>query len=196
MNSQVQVAQEKWITITADAVKHYPDAINQIYQEEFEGMIIKEVFPKAEMLRVQEELQSQDLKTQDVRYGATLGQILVAEGDDLSPYFKEAELFRTAIKSIFKTDFESTVEDIFSQMSGGRKIELPTKKRHIYSPATIRFARPQQGGIPPHTGNEFIYDSAYNHLRTIARLINGISYFIVISKPEAGGGISALLYPF
>ncbi len=187
MNSQVSIAQEKWLTIAADAVQHYPDGINQIYQEEFEGMIIKEVFPKAEMLQVQEKLESHNLKTQNVRYGATIGQVLIAEGNDLSLYWQEAKVFRTAIKSIFKTDFETRVEAIFSQMSGGRTIELPKEQGHAYSPATIRLMRQQQGGMFPHTGNEFIQDSAYNHLRNIAKIVNGLSYFIVISKPEQGG---------
>ena len=187
MNTKVSLAPKKWITIAADAVKQYPDGINQIYQEQLEGMIIKNVFSGAEMLRVQQELESPDLKTYDVRYGATLGQILVAKGNDLSAYWQQAKLFRTAIKSIFQTDFEAKVEALFSQMSGGRKIELPTEKGHAYSPATIRLARPQQGGIPPHTGNEFLDDSAYDYLKTIAKVINGLSYFIVINKPEKGG---------
>lgn len=187
MNKTVTLAQDKWITIAADALNQYPDGINQIYQEELEGMIIKEVFSKTEMLRVRQELESQNLKTNSVVYGSTLGQILVAQGNDLSPYWQQAELFRTAIKSLFNIDFEAKVEALFSQMSGGRKIELPTEKGHAYSPATIRFAQPQQGGIPPHTGNEFLHHAAYDYLKTIAKVINGLSYFIVINKPEKGG---------
>ena len=185
--NKIGTLEKKWITIAADTVNQYPDGINQIYRDEFEGMIIKDVFSRTEMLRVQQKLEVQNFKTNDVRYGATLGQILVAKGNDLSPYWQEAKVFRTASKSIFNIDFEAKVEDLFSQMSGGRKIELPIEKGHAYSPATIRFAQPQQGGIPPHTGNEFLNDSAYDYLKTIAKLINGLSYFIVISEPEKGG---------
>jgi hypothetical protein len=190
-----QLTQKKWITIAADSVNQYPDGINQIYQEELEGMIIQSVFSPAEMLNVQQQLEVQKLATHEVLYGQTLGQILVATGQDRSEYLQNAQQFRDWLKTIFEVDFEVQVENLLIQMSGGRKIELPRENGQAYSPATIRFARPEKGGIPPHTGNEFLHNSAYDYLKSIAKLVNGLSYFIVIDKPEKGGELVLYYLP-
>ncbi|GGA18591.1 hypothetical protein [Okeania sp. KiyG1] len=190
-----QVTKNKWITVAADSINQYPDGINQIYQEELEGIVIKQVFSLEEMLNVQQQLEMQKLATHEVRYGQTLGQVIIEIGKDRSEYLQNAQRFREGLTTIFKIDFETKLENIFSQMSGGRNIELPKENGQAYSPATIRFAQPKKGGLPAHTGNEFLHDSAYDYLKSIGKVVNGLSYFIVISKPEEGGELVLFYLP-
>lgn len=182
-----QVTKNKWITVAADSINQYADGINQIYQEELEGIIIRQVFSLEEMLDVQQQLETHKLATHEVRYGQTLGQIIVNIGKDNSEYLQNSQRFREELTTIFQIDFEAKLENTFSQMSGDRNIELPKENGQAYSPATIRFVQPKKGGIPPHTGNEFLDNSAYDYLKSIGKVVNGLSYFIVISKPEKGG---------
>lgn len=179
--------QNKWIRVDAESVDGDFDVISQIYRGEREGIVITGVFSQAEMLEVRTKLATKKTGLHPTLYGETFGKILVAQGHDKSDYFAAAQEFRSEIKQIFKTDFEATIESIVSQLSGNKTVELPCEQGSAYTPATIRLAYPNRGGIPVHTGNEFLHGSAYDYLKEIARLVNGLSYFVVVNKPEGGG---------
>lgn len=75
-------------------------------------------------------------------------------------------------------------------MSGGRKIEVARENdERVYASATVRFVHPNQGGMGAHKNNDFLENPYYEHLKKIAKLVDAISYFIIIDKPEAGGDL-------
>jgi hypothetical protein len=182
------LAIKNWLTIDAESITNYPDGVNQIYKCEIDGMLIKGVFSKEEMLSVQNKLNSKKEVRDPLYYGAIQGAILVAKGSDRTQYFQDATILREDLKNLFKTNYEARVEAILTKMSRGRTVEIPREDaQKIYTPATIRFVHPNKGGIKLHRGNEFLGDGAYDYMNQIAKIVNGLSYFIVIDKAEQGG---------
>lgn len=183
----------KWLTLDAESASNYPDGINQIYQDEIDGMMIKGVFTPAEMSEVKHKIENNSYQLEPVKYGTTLGSILMTAGSNLEKYFKNAASFRAELNKLFTTNFEARVEAIFSMMSGGRTVEVAKESdKRIYTPATIRFVHPNLGGILPHKNNDYIEEPFYSYLNQVTRLKDALSYYIVIDKPEQGGDL--LLY--
>jgi hypothetical protein len=181
-----------WLTLDAESVIHYPDGVNQIYKGEIDGMLIKGVFSKEEMLKVKYKLESQKdaltLQRRTQGYGQLLGALLVENESDTTKYFQDAAILRDELKKFFESGYEATVEAILTKISGGRTVELARKNaQQVYAPAQIRFVHPNQGGIKLHRGNEFISNPAFDHLRQIAKIKDCLGYYIVIDKPEQGG---------
>lgn len=180
----------KWLTFDAELASNYPDGINQIYQGEIDGMLLQKVFTQAEMLEVKYRLENETDELETVRYGTTLGCVLMAAGSDIERYFQSAGSFRAKLKKLFNTSYEARVEGFLSKMSGGRNIEVARENdERIYTPATVRFVQPNRGGMLPHKNNDFLENSYYDHLKQIAKMVDALSYFIIIDKPESGGDL-------
>jgi hypothetical protein len=192
------VTSKKWVTVDLELVANsYPDGFNQIYQGELEGIVIKGVFSKEEMLKVTQNvkhaLENEQTVVNPVHYGRLIGNVLIAQGSDTTRYFQEAAAFRKEVNQLFETEYEARIEGVFSKISGGRTVELPRKSSdEVYTPATVRFVLPGSGGMRVHIGDEFLGDPAYEHLNQIAKTANSLSYFIVIDHAEEGGDL--LLY--
>ncbi len=181
---------DKWLIFDVESARDYSDGINQVYQSQIDGMLIQEVFSKAEMLSVKHKLENKDYELETVGYGVTLGYVLAAAGTSTEKYLKVAASFRDELKMLFTTNYEARVEAVLSQMSGGRKVELARESdERIYTPATFRFLYPNRGGIGLHRDNEFLGQSSYQHLNKIARMVNAMSYFIIVDTPEQGGDL-------
>lgn len=188
--TKVELAINKWLTFEAESASDYPDGINQIYQGKIDGMLLKGVFPRAEMLAVKHKLENKDYQLEPVGYGTTLGCVLAAVGTNTEKYLKIAASFRSELKRLFATSYEARVEALLSKMSGGRKVELARENdERIYTPATFRFLHPNRGGIGLHRDNEFLVQPSYQHLNKVAKMVNTLSYFIIIDKPEQGGDL-------
>jgi hypothetical protein len=190
MNKNIELATKKWLSFDAELASNYPDGINQIYQDKIDGMLLKEVFSKAEMLEVKSRLERESDELETVRYGTTLGCVLMAAGSDKERYFQSANRFREKLKTLFNTNFEARVEAVLNKMSRGRKVEVARENdERIYTPATVRFVYPNRGGMVPHKNNDFLPNSYYDHLKQIAKMVDALSYFIIIDKPESGGDL-------
>lgn len=188
--TNLELAINKWLTFDAELASNYPDGINQINQGEIDGMLLLGVFSKAEMLEVKYRLESESNNLETVRYGTTLGCVLMAAGSDKERYFQGADSFREKLKTLFNTSFEARVEAILTKISGGRKVEIARENdERVYTPATVRFVYPNRGGMVPHKNNDFLENSYYDHLNQIAKMVDALSYFIIIDKPEAGGDL-------
>ena len=189
----MQLTTNKWLSFEADSAKNYPDGINRIYQDEIDGMLLKGVFSTEEMLEVKHKLENESDLLETVRYGTTLGCVIMAAGNNIERYFQSADKFRKKLHQLFDINFEARLEAILSKMSGGRKIEVARENdERLYTPATVRFVHPNEGGMTVHRNNDFLDKPYYNHLKQIAKLVNALSYFIVIEKAEEGGDL--LLY--
>ncbi|MDJ0598492.1 MAG: hypothetical protein QNJ37_06595 [Crocosphaera sp.] len=184
MNKQTQL---NWLTLSLKDLTASQDLISQIYQEKLHGIIIKQVFSQQEMDEVCQKLSFYQTNLHPTMYGETIGLNLFQKVMSDYDYFQESKDLRATLKKVFVTDFETNVESVFSQISGGRKIKIPQENGNYYTPATIRFVQPQQGGIPAHTGSEALYNTGYDYLKTQADLPDSMSYFLVIDKPELGG---------
>ncbi|WP_414621615.1 hypothetical protein [Calothrix sp. CCY 0018] len=187
---KIEALANKWLSFDVELASDYPDGIDQIIQGEIDGIVLKKAFSKAEMLEVKQKLQNELNEQEPVVYGTTLGCILMAADNDIERYFQSADRFREKLKRLFNKSFEARIEGILSKISGGRKVEVAKKnEQQNYTPATIRFVHPYLGGIGVHKNNDFIDKPYYNHLNKITKLVNALSYFVIIKKAEKGGDL-------
>lgn len=181
--------QQQLITVELGALNNYPDGINQIYRGEIDGFWVKQVFSPTEMQQVKEKLTEKQETFGDLLsnqgYGKLLGAILPTSG--IRKYSQDAAKLRNVLKEIFNPDYEATIERVFQQLSGGRKVSLANYQNQYYSSALVRFTYPNTGGIKLHKGNEFIGLDGFKELHEIVKLKDCLSYFLVISPPESGG---------
>lgn len=180
------VKTDLWLTIEANSLANYPDAVNQIYKDEIDGMLIKQVFTQEEMLKAKHRLDNNSNRNQ-VGYGESFGIVLLAKVNDPNEYFQNVAVYRSELNKIFATGYEARIEALLSKISGDRKVELASENNQTYAPAQIRFIEPNKGGLIIHKGSQFLQHQAFAHLREIARLQEHLSYFLIIDKPESGG---------
>ena len=112
---------------------------------------------------------------------------LVEKTDFLENFALSSIQFRNLLGQLFTIDFESTIESVIGRIAGDRKVEIPQENGNYYTPATIRFVPPEKGGIPPHTGSEFLYNPGYDYFKRKADLADSLSYFVMINQSEVGG---------
>ncbi|WP_414565758.1 MULTISPECIES: 2OG-Fe(II) oxygenase [unclassified Anabaena] len=188
--TQVEITINNWLTFDAESTKNYSDGINEIYQGKIDGILLKGIFSQAEMLAVTHKLENKNYQLEAVGYGTTLGYVLAAASGKIDKYLRTAANFRSELKRLFNTNFEARVEATLSQMSGGRKVELARENdERIYTPATFRFLHPNRGGIGLHRDNEFLVQPSYQYLNKVAKMVNSLSYFIIVDTPEKGGDL-------
>ena len=177
----------KWLNLSQKELINHPNLLFQIYQEQVHGTLIKQVFSTAEMNQVAQKIKANEVDLHPTVFGATIGLSLSQKITSDRDYFEEAEKFRKVLQKLFMTNFEEKFKSIISQISGGTKVEIPQENTRYYTPATIRLVNPQAGGIPPHTGSEFLYNTGYDFFKKQADLADSMSYFLVIDKPDSGG---------
>lgn len=188
--TKAESAINNWLTFNAESVSDYPDVINEIYQSKIDGILLKGVFSRAEMLVVKYKLENKDYQLETVGYGTTLGYVLAAASGNFDKYLRIAANFRSELKRLFSTSFEAKVEATLSKMSGERKVELTREDdERVYTPATFRFLHPNRGGIGLHRDNEFLVQPSYEYLNKVAKMVNSLSYFIIVDTPEQGGDL-------
>ena len=180
------VKNDLWFTVEANSLANYTDAINQIYKGEIDGMLIKQVFTKEEMLKAKHQLDNNSNRNK-VGYGESFGIVLLAKANDPNKYFPDVAVYRSELNKIFATGYEARIEALLSKVSGERKVELASENNQNYAPAQIRFMEPNKGGLIIHKGSQFLEHQAFAHLKEIARLPEHLSYFLIIDKPESGG---------
>lgn len=185
---------DNWVEIDAELAANHPDAINQIYKCEFDGIVIKKVFSQEEMTKVIYKLEKKKEAMLPTSCGEVFGYPLVntnIEGELQD--FRESAWWRNELNDIFGGCFEARLQAILTKISGDRTVELLGEKLdRKYVPASLRIYKPNKGGLRPHTDREFIdMNNSYGYrLRKIAKSIKCIlGYFILIQKSEFGGDL-------
>jgi hypothetical protein len=180
---------KSWLTFPAESIGDYPDGISQIYEGKIDGMLIKGVFQKSEMLKVKHKLEGKN-DQEDVHFGKMLGAILTDKQTDRNKYFNSSALVTPELDDIFERSVESVIGGVLSKISGGRIVEVPRENDDsVYIPATVRFVEPNTGGIRVHKGNDFLDIAGWQYLNQIAKTLDSLSYFLVVEKGEQGGDL-------
>lgn len=181
------IKNDLWVTVEAEFIDNYPDAVNQIYKGEIDGMLIKQVFTKEEMFKAKHQLEnSKDLRNY-VKYGETFGTVLVEKVSNPIKYFQDVAVYRTELNKIFAAGYEARIEALLRKISGERKVEIASEDNQTYAPAQIRFMEPNKGGLIIHKGSQNLHHPPFAYLREITRIFEHLSYFLIIDKPEEGG---------
>lgn len=112
----------------------------------------------------------------------------------LNSYFVRNKIFRENIVENFGFDFETLIQDTFSQLSGGLNVEVPqgVTDDSSYISLTAKIIKPGQGSIPIHCGNvlQHYFDDFYQHLEKSTSVYDQVSYFIMLQPPDSGGELT------
>ncbi len=178
---------DRWIDTSVSGLGAFPDGFTAVHRGDLDGFLVRGLLSPAEAQKFNEALVRADVLHDNVG-GRLVGTSLLGL-DDLEPYFEAVEETRRLLRDLFAFDFEGRLRGVLEALGGGRPADLPTDDSgRTYLPATVRVLDGQGGGYRSHTGNEFVeaYRS-YDHLRTIARTTDALSYFLLTQVPEGGG---------
>jgi hapalindole-type alkaloid chlorinase len=191
------------LDIHVSEVEKYPNTLRDImFERNFEGMIIREVFSSETVEQVVSRLAEGAMNSlyldapSDGTTGIDFvpmglyGRTLVSSQPDLKEYLDCAEAFRLSCSKLFKgdLDFEKRIETVLKGLSGGLSIQIPSsgEEEKSYTPATIRVLF-KGNEMPVHAGNEVQRLPSHNHLNELLDTSFQFSYFLPITIPEGGG---------
>jgi hypothetical protein len=191
----------EFLQIDVSEVGRYPDALHDMACKKTRvGLIVRNLFDRETMDHVAAQLTQAGMLSEiflspvAAMQGLTyrppdlFGRPIVGAGD-LSQYFTFARVFREKCQVLFgQPHFEERVQWVFSQLSGGRAVSVPTNALgETYSPATVRVL-PDGHEIKLHVGNDFLRMKEAEHLNSLVDThADQLSYFMPISVPESGG---------
>lgn len=179
----------------SDASQH-SGAIRRMRREEFDGLLVHDVYGPEDCARLCERLQAGRhylvrSSFPPVMRSDFLGYNLNLAAEDLVDYFDEAALFDEALAGLFNgmADFRATVGGLLSALDDARPyLSAPgpsPEQHHMFT--TIRCHHPG-GFIPPHFDNEQAFRESY---RFVNADIGGdlFSFVLAFSRAEAGGAL-------
>ncbi|BAZ48793.1 hypothetical protein NIES4103_14030 [Nostoc sp. NIES-4103] len=176
------------------------DIMGSIRNRQIDGILIKDfISPDIALSRGESLMENPSLmRSSSCPYGRIYARTIIGMGNQSEQYFEDAQVFRTECERFFgsQKNFETHLAQLLAKIAGDRKISLPLGPGGTpYSPATIRWVDPG-GTIAPHC--EKIYfkagAAAFELINQIAVADTIFSFFMVMTKPEAGGEL--VLYDF
>ncbi|MCB1038108.1 MAG: 2OG-Fe(II) oxygenase [Acidimicrobiales bacterium] len=178
---------ERWSDVPVADLAQHADAFAEIHRGDRDGLLIRGVLSPDEAAAFTLRVMAPGLLHDNVG-GALLGTSLLGL-PERDGYYREAHATRRTLDELFGFSFEDRIEAVLEAVGGGRRARLPQEgPDQTYLPATVRVLHPRAGGYRSHTGNEFVESYAsYDHLRSIARTVDALSYFVVTQKPDQGG---------
>jgi hypothetical protein len=182
------------LVIGAPEIAGFPDAIRRLRREEFEGIVLRQVYDAPECARLAARLDGgpEGLLRSDfppMMHAYFFGMNLNLTHPDLAAYFQAAPEFRAQLKQLFRgtVDLETRVTRLLSALDGGRPYRAaPGPHPRIDHMFTTLRAHLPGGFIPPHFDNEQAFRESY---RLITPRIGAdlFSFVLAFSRPDAGG---------
>ena len=181
-----------WIEVDAESIANYPDAINQLYKCELDGMVIKGVFSPEELTPAISKLEKKKDGMIPTAFGYLFGYPVDRHDGELQD-FQESARWRDEVNNSLGGCFEPRLQALLTKMSGERTVEVwGEDKERKYAPANLRIYQPNKGGLRPHTDREFVEMNDYTgyRLRKFTKSIKCfMSYFLLLKKSESGGDL-------
>jgi hypothetical protein len=191
-----------------ELVDQYPDALHNLYTGKEDGFLVRGVLSQAQVNSILANFQQVlDDEPAFTDVGFTYPTVFaefsnrVLQGlpeekkqEGISAYFAKNERFKNTFQDRFKVDLPKILNDLFLQIGGSRAVSVPRgiKEEGHYPFATFRYLVPKQGMMAVHCGNYFqdAFRQVYEHLSSIVKVKNQMSFFIVLQEAEAGGELS------
>lgn len=192
------IAALSWDELEATDVAAHATALADIAARRLDGITVVGVFTSEECARAVVAMEQHRAEMDPAIFGTMLGVSLADlawVSDDLgdrSAYLDRAEASSAIYAEAFGFDPFDRVAATLAPMVGGLKVATPVEGGRPYPAANVRWMEPGGGGLPAHVGNEFqiqTNDSA-DHLRSVTRIRDHYSWFVVLQKPTAGGALS------
>jgi hypothetical protein len=194
-----------WKFIDVTELDNFPDAVKDIYDKKYNGIIIRNVCSKEEVAKMKAAIEAMD---QDIviptgvghSYPRLFAQLVKPdddfsqERDNIKSYFSECEQLPETLNKHIDFDFSERIESVFEKIAGGRSIEIPKgfDGEGRYPGSSIRVNYPGKGFIMIHCGNYFQqeFPAFYEHLMTEVNVKDQLSYFLTVNPAEVGGDLT------
>jgi len=181
----------RMLEIDAADVARHADAIDQILRHEVFGVLVRGVFPAAQLACVVARLERESaapMFASDTFRGRTYGRVLRMADGRLEEYFDAARRMGPALEAAFGDGkgYETRLREIVGALGGGRPVCVPAVGARTYAPATVRVIEPG-GTIFLHCGNETYAFPALSELTGIIDPAGEISTLMPLALPESGG---------
>ncbi|PSR13482.1 MAG: hypothetical protein DA408_10690 [Bacteroidetes bacterium] len=190
-----------------ELVAQYPNALHDLYTGKEDGFLVKGVLSPEQVAAILANFQQVlDDEPAYTNVGFTYPTIFAEfsnrilklpaaeKAAGISAYFAKNDHFSTTFKDRFGVGLPQLLNDLFQQIGGGRKVRVPKgmEDQGHYPFATFRYLVPATGMMAVHCGNYFqdAFLKVYQHLSSIVKVKNQMSFFIVLQAAEAGGELS------
>ncbi|MFN8276298.1 MAG: hypothetical protein U0T84_02340 [Chitinophagales bacterium] len=198
----------RFIDIDAATIaSQHPDALYELYHSKKHGFLIRNFLSPEELSKLQQyALQNHGLQVAKTDVGYTFPMIFqefslrnqALEGAALEAaskqYFESNEDFNHNFFQTTGVDLYGKINLLFQSLGGGRKVEVPQGVngygRYLFG--NFRHLHPKGGLMSVHCGNFFgtKFELIYRHLCERIKVVNQMSYFVMIQKPDEGGQLS------
>jgi hypothetical protein len=183
----------------------YPNAIKDIYEKKYNGIIIRNVCSPEEVAKIKTAIETMNTDIMmptgvGYTYPRLFAQVVKpdddfsGERDNIKSYFSECEKLPETLKNHIEFEIKERLESDFSKISGNRTIDLPPGIDHEgrYPGASIRVNYPGKGFIMIHCGNYFQqeFPQFYDHLTSEVNVKDQLSYFLTVNPAEIGGELT------
>ena len=161
-----------------------------------DGMTVTGVFSPQEAAEAVARLDASPAERTGSPIGWVLGMPIGEVGPDSrdrTNFFDNTEMARAEYLTAFGVDPLERIATAIDPMAGHLHCAVPTEDGREYNAGHVRWFLPGYGGLRAHAGNEFgtaLKDGAMNHLFETTQIMNHLSYFLVLQKPEIGGSLS------
>lgn len=205
VESNIQEDLYLWKYIDASELDDYSDAVKDIYDKKYTGIIIRNVCTKEEAEKMKVAIEAMDPNMEiptgvGHSYPRHFSQLVKpdddfsVERDNIKAYFQECEQLPETFKTLTNSDFPQKLQSTLEKVSGGRSVEVPKgfDGEGRYPSGSIRVNYPDQGFIMVHCGNYFQQEFPvfYEHLGAEVNFTDQLSYFLTVNPAEIGGELT------
>lgn len=194
-----------WKYLEMDDLDLFPNAVDEIYNQQYVGIIIKNVLSLEEIDKIKNGINNIPVDKRiptgvGFSYPRHFAQLVrPSKGNEindatLQEYFKECEILSDDLKSKFAVDLHFKLNQIFSKISGGKEVAVAKGNegdgRFAFGALRVNYSN--QGFISVHCGNYFQqeFPQFYTHLEKQVKVKDQLSYFFTIENAEIGGELT------
>lgn len=195
--------------IDISEIANYPNGVADMYHRRVDGFYVRNVLSKEQLATLKRNMDNiPEEEKVSFPEGFTFPRIfaLLVKNSAFEPdeviinnklftdYFSYCEKLRHSFAERFGVDIEGTVSKVIGAMASGLAVDIPKgfNNNGVYPNVTLRSLNPNIGKIHTHCGNFFQieFSNFYQHLSTQVKVLDQLSYFIVLQEPEAGGELT------
>ncbi len=203
--SNIQENLYHWKYIDASELSDFSDAVKDIYDKKYTGIIIRNVCSQEEVSKMKRKIETMEKEIQiptgvGHSYPRHFSQLVKPDDDfsqersNIKAYFSECEHLRETFKELTDLDVSQRIQETLEKVSGGRPVLVPKgfDDEGRYPGGSIRVNYPGQGYIMVHCGNYFQQEFPvfYDHLKTKVNVTDQLSYFLTVNPAEIGGELT------
>lgn len=176
----------KVLTIQKEEIAQYPNALDEILDEQIDGIIIKNAFSHDQLATTKAFFTQKEREFPNTKNRVSIYSMNNLGAKATDSYLASAQQQTQLFKQQLAYDLEADLHQLFTKLSGYR-VQVPQLHGQKCAPFTVRRIAPT-AQIPAHVENEMaVAIEGYQEFAQFTTLYNSLSYFILLEQPEAGG---------